>query len=73
MFDLNINLLLILALIFVFLITISFLSKYNICDNGLCNIYDNYQTHTINYLIYFLILIFILIIIWYLFFGISIT
>lgn len=65
MLDLNIDLLLVLALIFVFLITVAFLSKYNICNNGLCKIYDEDQTYTTNFFIFFLVFICLIIIIWY--------
>lgn len=57
----NMDILLILALIFIFLITVSYLGKYNVCEYGLCKIYDNYNNYTLNYLIYSLIAIAVLI------------
>ncbi|QKF94041.1 hypothetical protein QKU48_gp0583 [Fadolivirus algeromassiliense] len=65
--NINIDVLLILALIVVFVTTVSYLGKYNVCDHGLCKIYDNYNTYTFNILLYLLIIIAVLIALYYLF------
>lgn len=59
----DINILLIIALIFIFLIAIMYLEKNNLCDQGLCTLYDNYFFSSTNYIIYFLISITMLLLI----------
>ena len=65
--NINIDMLLILALIIVFITTVSFLGKYNVCDHGLCKIYDNYHEYTFSILLYLLIIIAVLIALYYFF------
>jgi len=63
--NINIDMLLIVALIIIFIITVSYLGKYNICDHGLCKIYDTINIFTFDILLYFLIIISIVLILFY--------
>ena len=56
------DILLIIAVIFIFLVTIIFLEKNNICDQGLCAIYDNSFFAITNYLVYFILGIILIVI-----------
>jgi hypothetical protein len=69
MLDLNIDFLVILGLIFIILIIIAYLGRQNICNYGLCKLYDMHFETTIGYLISFLFVIFIVILIYYFLFA----